>query len=109
MVAETSGKSCEPVDSVSPVLQVELEFFDFLRGCAVFLFLFLLLLCGLLLFSVQKFGHLIILLVPEELRHGLSVEEHDIDVIFRAPAAVASVTVLVRLPDHGFPAECPSE
>ena len=109
MVAETSGKSCEPVDSVSPVLQVELEFFDFLRGCAVFLFLFLLLLCGLLLFSVQKFCHFIVLLVPEELCHGLSVEEHDIDVIFRAPAAVASVAVLVGLPDHGFSAESPSE
>ena len=57
----------------------------------------------------HHFGNRVVLLAPVELRHLLAVEEHDVDISFRAPAAVASVTVFVRFPDHCVAVKGPFE
>ncbi len=95
MVAESSGEACESEYSISPVCKVELEFLALLGCCAVLLLVFLLFFGCLLVFSGEKFCDFIVFLLSEEFAHCLRVEEHDIYVIFCAPAAVASVTVSV--------------
>ena len=109
MVSKPSGELGESECPFCDIVQIELEFLALLVGSAVLLlFLLFFFLCFLVTFG-KKCCDGLVFLVSEELGHGLSVEEHDVAVVFCTPAAVASETILVRLPDHGFSAECPSE
>ena len=73
-----------------------------------FLLLFLLLLCSLLVI-LQQVLDLVEIVAAGEFVVGLFVEEHNEDVAFRAPAAVAAVAELVGGEGHSLAAQGPLE
>ena len=90
MGSYSAGIPGQAEDSVLPVFKVELDFLNLLHAV-----LLLILLVVFLLVTGKHLGNLGALLVPEELRHCLGIEEHDVYVSLCSPASVAAVTVLV--------------
>ena len=104
MVSQSAGESCKLYNPVFSVIKVQNKLFLlFLYFGAVLLFLLA------LLISLHHPVEFPVFLVLEELGICLSVEEHYINVSLCAPAAVATVSVLVRCPGHSLALESPSE
>ena len=107
MVSQTPGSSGKPHNPVVPVGQVEFKLVN-LALFGLYAVLGLLFLCLLVIFG-EQFLNIVLLLVAGEFVERLAVEEHYVNVSFRAPAAVAAVAGLVGGPCHGLAAEGPAE
>ena len=94
----------EPDYAVVAVLKVRLDLLRLGGGGGVFL----LLLAALLVF-LQQLVQFLLFLAAAEIGIGLAVEEHNVDVLLGAPAAVAAVSVLVRFPGHRLAFHRPAE
>ena len=109
MVAEASGVTGKTHDAVFPAAEFQLYriglAFCSLGAVLGFGLFFLLLLLG----ALYELLYLLHILGLAELGEGFVVEEHGVDVAFRAPAAVAAEAGTVALPCHGLAAESPAE
>ena len=107
MVSHPGGDPGQAQDAVVTVVKVEDEFVHlaFLRLDAVFGFFLL----GFLVILLQEFLDILFFLVPGKLVICFSVEEHDVYVLLRTPAAVAAVAGTVRSPGHRLAAQSPAE
>ena len=106
MVPQHIGKTGNATDALVSGVKFRNQF-RHLSGHTVLFLLFLLLGNGFV--SEKHLVNLHLLLAPAELRIGLSIEEHDINVSFGPPTAVAAVAVLVAFPGHGLSAKGPAE
>ena len=109
VVAQAAGMAGKTNYTVFPAAEFQLHRIRlaFCRLGTVFgLFLVFLL---LLLRSLDELLYLLHVFALAELRVGLVIEEHQEDVAFGAPAAVAAVAGLVALPGHSLAAERPAE
>ena len=109
-VAEERRSDGESHDAVTTVFEVEFQRLHFL--CLRFLHFLLFLFFLLLLFLLLLFGHVLLCQRTLFLIHavafvGFKVEEHEIGIVFSAPAAMAAVAGTVAVEQHRLSVEHP--